>query len=52
MDLEQLLSKAKEIGWSYQVGSEPSGTKDGWYHEEKTTWNCENHRLREKILAW
>lgn len=35
MDLEQLLSKAKEIGWSYQVGSEPAGTKGGWYHEER-----------------
>ncbi len=35
MDLEQLLSKAKEIGWSYRVGSEPAGAESGWYHEER-----------------
>ncbi len=35
MSLEQLLPKAEELGWSYQVGSEPAGTKGGWYHEER-----------------
>ena len=35
MNLEQLLLKAEELGWSYRVGSEPEGTEGGWYHEER-----------------